>query len=145
MSKGNNPNRPADSQQNHDNMVRYVANDLNRRGYRVIADHIGWLNGAPGEINGYIPDIIATASEVNFIMEIETCPSYADDHTREQLTAFSRVQGSTTYVIIPNTCNRSGNGYDPVPEIHECLRKWGLQSVQVGTCNPFTGTIDYGK
>lgn len=93
MGKGNNPNRPADSQRNHDNMVRYVANDLKSKGYRVLADHIGWSEGAPGEVNGYIPDIIATGSSGNFIMEIETCPSYADDHTREQLSAFVAYKG----------------------------------------------------
>lgn len=146
MGKSNNPNRPADSQQNHNNMVKYVAHDLKNRGYKVLADHIGWPNGAPGEINGYIPDIIATSNKNgNFIMEVETCPSYADGHTREQLTAFSRVSDYITYVIIPNVCTNNGKGFNPVPDIHECLKKWGLHSVRVGTCNPFTGDIDYDK
>jgi Holliday junction resolvase len=146
MGKGNNPKRPADSQKNHDNMVRYVANDLKKRGYKVLADHIGWPNGSPGEINGYIPDIIATSTgNGNFIMEVETCPSYADEHTREQLTAFSKVAGYTTYVNIPNVCANNGQNYDPAPDIHECLRKWGLLSVRVGTCDPFTGVVDYNK
>lgn|GEM_PF-3145563 len=146
MGKGNNPKRPADSQKNHDNMVRYVANDLKKRGYKVLADHIDWPNGAPDEVNGYIPDIVAASNNNgNFIMEVETCSSYADEHTREQLNAFSKVAGYTTYVIIPNVCTNNGKNFDPAPDIHECLRKWRLQSVRVGICDPFTGTIDYNK
>lgn len=141
MSKGQNPNRPPDSQANHDKMVRYVAKDLVAKGYNVLADGINWPKGTPPEINGYIPDITATKNNLLLIFEVETCPTYDNDHTRAQLSAFSRR--STTYIIVPPVCVNNGKEYDPVPDVKECLIKWGLTSVRIGTCNPHTGKIQY--
>ena len=143
MANGKNPNRSQESQSNHDKMVRYIANDLQSRGYYVRADHIPWNNGKPDEIDGYIPDVTASSQGQFLIFEIETCPTYDDEHTRKQLTAFSNH--STTFIIVPNSCQRNNQSFDPVPEVKQCLRNWGLTSVRVGTCNPFNGEIDYNK
>lgn len=141
LGKGSNPKRSADSQINHNNMVRYIANDLASRGYSVFADHINWPRGSFCEISGYIPDITATDTECSLIFEIETCQTYNDDHTREQLTAFDKKGG--TYIIIPPVCSRDNKDYDPVAEVKQNLQNWGLFLVRVGTCDPLTGKIDY--
>ncbi|TEB08606.1 hypothetical protein Psch_02172 [Pelotomaculum schinkii] len=141
MGKGSNPKRSADSQINHNNMVRYIANDLVSKGYGVLADHINWPKGSPGKINGYIPDLTVTNTDSFIIFEIETCSTYSDDHTREQLTAFDKKGG--TYIIIPSACSMGNINYDPVEEVKQNLKNWGLFSVRVGTCDPFTGKINY--
>lgn len=141
MSKGKNPNRPPASQVNHDKIIRYIANNLVSN-YTVRADHINWPSGSPSEINGYIPDITATDGKSFFIIEVETCPTYGDNHTKDQLTAFNKATG-TTYIIVPITCERNGKNYDPVPEVKQVLKSWGLTNVKVGTCDLSTGKINY--
>jgi len=111
--------------------------------YYVKADHIDWKQGSPDEINGYIPDISASKQYQLLVFEIESCSTYNDDHTKAQLTAFSKSY--ITYIIVPPVCIRDGKKYDPVPEVKKCLKDWGLTSVRVGTCNPFTGKIEYNK
>lgn len=141
MGKGNNPKRSADSQIDHNNMVRYIANDLASQGYSVLADHINWPKGSPGAINGYIPDLTLTNTDSFIIFEIETCPTYSDDHTREQLIAFDKKGG--TYIIIPPACSGDNKNCDPVTEVKQNLKNWGLFSIRVGTCDPVTGKINY--
>ncbi|MDD4237865.1 MAG: hypothetical protein PHT62_04855 [Desulfotomaculaceae bacterium] len=141
LVKGSNPKRSADSQIHHDNMVRYIANDLASRGYSVHADHINWHKGPFREINGYIPDITAIDTDSSLIFEIETCLTYSDDHTKDQLTAFDKKAG--TYIIIPPECSRGNKNYVPVAEVKQILRNWGLFLVRVGTCDPITGEINY--
>lgn len=141
LGKGSNPRRSANSQIDHNNMVRYIANDLVSRGYSVRADHIGWPKGPFFEINGYRPDITAIDTDSSLIFEIETCSTYSDDHTKEQLTAFNKKGG--VYIIIPPVCSRDNKNYDPVTEVKENLKNWGLFLVRVGTCDPLTGKINY--
>lgn len=143
MGKGNNPNRSQKSQDKHDIIVKYITNDLVSKGYSVLADHINWPQGSPDEINGYIPDVTASKRNAFLVFETETCPTYKDDHTKEQLTAFNKK--GTTYIIVPSVCLRDNKEYDPVPEVKETLRNWDLSSVGVGTCDPFTGKIEYDK
>lgn len=131
----------ADLKINHDNMVRYIANDLASRGYSVLADHIEWPKGSPGMIHGYIPDITINNTDSFIIFEIRTCANFSDEHTREELTIFDRKGG--TYIIIPPVCSEGGKDYDPVAEAKQNLKKWGLPLVRVGTCDPFTGIINY--
>jgi Holliday junction resolvase len=141
LEKGNNLKRSADLQINHDNMVRYIANDLVTRGYSVRADHINWPIGSFREIDGYIPDITAIDNNTSLIFEIETCLTYNDDHTREKLTAFDKRAG--TYIIVPPMYSSHNKNHNPVAEVKQILEKWGLFLVRVGTCDPFTGTINY--
>lgn len=141
MEKENNANCSADLQIIHDNMVRYIANDLASRGYSVLADHIGWPKGAPGMISGYVPDITITNIDSFIIFEIKTCENFSDELTREQLTVFDNKGG--TYIIIPPACSRDNQAYDPVAEAKQNLKNWGLFLVRVGTCDPYTGIINY--
>lgn len=141
MEKRNNTKRSANSQISHDNMVRYIANDLVSRGYSVRADHINWPEGSFRELNGYIPDVTAIDNNSSLVFEIETCLTYNDEHAKEKLTAFDKKAG--TYIIIPPVCSRDNNNDDPVAEVKQILKNWGLFFVRVGTCEPFTGTINY--
>lgn len=141
MSKGSCPKLSSESQTNHDNMVKYIADDLLSKGYSVHADHINWPKGPFFEINGYIPDITATNTDCFVIFEIKTCADCIDEHTREQLTAFDKK--GATYIIIPPVCSRDNQNCDPVAEVKHNLTNWGLFLVRVGTCDPFTGEINY--
>lgn len=143
MSSGSNTKRKSDSQTNHDKMVSYIANSLKRNGYLVKADHISWVDGSPDEINNFCPDISASKSGNSFIIEVETCPTYKDIHTREQLSAFIQSKKGTVYMMVPHSCVRNGEAYDHISEIKDTLKSWGLTSVKIGTCNPFNGTIKY--
>jgi Holliday junction resolvase len=141
MAKGKNEKRPHASQTNHDKMIRYIANSLKNSGYTVKADHIGCHDGSPEVINDYIPDITASKGGQYFILEVETCPTYNDTHTKEQLADFSKM--GTTYMMVPHSCQRDGKPYDHISEIKLTLKQWELSSVKIGTCNPFDGTIKY--
>ncbi|TEB04533.1 hypothetical protein Psch_03293 [Pelotomaculum schinkii] len=141
MEKGNNTKRSANSQISHDNMVRYIANDLVSRGYSVHADHINWPKGSFLELNGYVPDVTAIDNNSSLVFEIETCLTCNSEHAKEKLTAFDKKAG--TYIIVPPVCSRDNNNYDPVAEVKQVLKNWGLFLVRVGTCDPFTGIINY--
>lgn len=136
-------NRNASSQTNHNNMLSYIVNNLVSNGYSVKADHIGWRNGSPDEINGYRPDIVASKNGASFIFEIETCASYGDDHAKSQLQAFNRVSDATVYIIVPDVCVNHGVNINPVPKVRANLNSWHLTDVQIGTCNPHSGKINY--
>ncbi|CEG28091.1 hypothetical protein [Bacillus sp. B-jedd] len=148
MTIGTNEKRPAVSQTNHNKMVKYIAESLSTAGYYVLADHIGWEAGCPSEINNYIPDIVAskpataTKAAQKFIFEVETCPTYMDEHTRAQLSAFSTASG-ITYIMLPHSCQRNGKVYDHITEMKQLLVKWNLTSVKIGTCNFNNGEIKY--
>lgn len=144
MSKNQNPKRSSASQAKHDNMVKRVATHLEKHGYHVQADHIDWKNGAPEEVNDFIPDIVAIRHGEKHIMEIETCPTYKDEeHTRPQLTAFARSE--ITHVIIPSVCIFKGKKYDPIPVMKKRLKKWKIPEVHVGIYNPTHGKPDYDQ
>lgn len=141
MDKLNNPAHSAESQSKHDRMVRIIAEDLASKGYSVLADHIGWPKGAPGLINGYVPDLTVTNTDWFVIFEVKTRSTYRDEHTREQLTAFEQKGG--TFIIVPPEHCLDHERFDLVAEVKQILRNWGLFSVRVGTCDPLTGEIDY--
>lgn len=139
--EGSKPKRSADSQIDHDNMVSSIANDLASKGYSVFADHINWPKGPFWPINSYTPDVSATNIDISLIFEIHTCSTYNDEHTKEQLTSFDKKAG--TFIIVPPVCSRDNKNYDPVSEVKQILKNWGLFSVRVGTCDPLTGKITY--
>jgi Holliday junction resolvase len=138
---GTNPGRKNEAQSYHDKILKLIANNLDSQGYYVLADHIGWKNGSPTEINGYIPDIVATKNNSTIVLEVEDCTSYGSTHTKEQLKAFSK--NYKTYVIIPKTCYRDGKAFSPVSDMKSLLTLWKLENVTVGTCDPSTGEIKY--
>lgn len=116
-------------------MVESVALHLEKQGYYVKADHIDWKNGAPEEINNYVPDILAIRHGERHIMEVETCPTFKDDeHTKPQLQSFAKSE--ITHVIIPNVCINQGKKYDPVPVMKAKLKKWKIPTVHVGVYSP---------
>lgn len=142
MSK--NPNRKSENQVHHDNILKALANDMSNRGYNVKADHIEWSNGAPNNYYGHIPDVIATSlGNGNFIMEVEDCTTYKDEHTKEQLESFIKVKGFSCYIILPKTCYRQEKPYDTVEEMKTILKNWGLQNVNIGYYDWNTKTITY--
>jgi hypothetical protein len=141
LEKADDPKCSDLSQINHDNMIRYIANDLSSKGYGVLAGHIDWPKGSPGAINGYVPDLTITNTDCFIIIEVKTCSTYNDELTRKQLTVFDKKGG--TYIIVPPECHMHDDKYDPVAEVKENLRKWGLYSVRIGTCDPYTGKINY--
>lgn len=142
MAKGHNPKRQSKSQTNHDKIVSHIAKNLTSQGYSVLADHINWKYGAPDEINGYIPDILAEKDNNDILVEVETCSTYTDaTHTKPQISAFNKSK--TTYMIVPNFCKKDGHSYDPIPEAKETLKSWNLSSVRVGSCSLDGKTISY--
>lgn len=122
-------------------MVYYVANFLKTLGYNVRADLAEWV--APKDIRGSLPDIIATLDSSGMdsllIVEVETCSTYENEHTRQQLVVFSNF--TMTYVIVPSVCYRDNQPFDPVPELKASLQEWGLHQVIVGTCDPYSGAV----
>jgi hypothetical protein len=134
--------RNATSMTNHDKMIGYIARSLDSQGYKVQADHISWKDGCPAEMGGFIPDIVGEKDGISLIMEVETCATYSKDHTKDQLSAFTNF--GTTYIIVPPSCIRNDQKYDPVPEVKEKLLEWGISQVRVGTCSPFKIEIKYG-
>ena len=137
MAKGSNPNRGKTEQSQHDKMVKIIAKHYYTNGYQVKADHIGWPDGSPAAINSHIPDVVAvfgsnTNSPDKKIIEVETCGTYADQHTKEQLKAFTKDHSATVYLFVPPEC---------YIQAKQQVHKWGLQRVMVGYCNTMTGLV----
>jgi hypothetical protein len=67
----------------------------------------------PKSVNGSIPDVEAVESLCGqpVFGKAEECDSYADDRTRVQLEAFSRVQNSTVYLAVPASCFAAAESY----------------------------------
>jgi hypothetical protein len=80
---------PSD-QKAHDKGVRKTANELDRKGWDVRADHISSYDSPP-TVNSHVPDVYATKRGGTRIIEIET--SREDD--QGQHTAFRRSAGQT--------------------------------------------------
>lgn len=130
---GHNPKRTPNNQTYHDNILKALAIDMQSNGYSVKADHISWPYGCPKEVYGHIPDVIATSSNSgNFIIEVEDCSTYADEHTKQQLMSFSKLQGFTCYIIVPSVCIRNDNKYGTKDDIKTILYNWGLPNIRVG-------------
>ncbi|MGF7431081.1 hypothetical protein PQ689_03265 [Thermoanaerobacterium thermosaccharolyticum] len=130
---GRNTNRIPKNQIYHNNILKDLANDLFSKGYIVKADHINWAYGAPIQFNGHVPDLIAIGEDGGkFIMEVEDCTTYSDEHTEQQLKAFTKVQGYTCYIIVPAVCNRDDKAYNTQNEVRTLLNNWGLPHVKIG-------------
>lgn len=141
MSKGNNPNRSPADQLIHDRIVKIIADDFYSRGYFVCADISGWPHGTPNVVNGYTPDITASGHNKFIIVEVETCPTYNDVHTKAQLAAFSK--STTTYIFIQPECRKNNQYHNLVADVKAILRLWDLKSVRIGTCDPDSGELHY--
>lgn len=117
----------------HDSILRTLATDMEHRGYVVYADHIGWPH-IPRMVNGHVPDLVAESpTQGRFIMEVETCDTYGDDLTREQVAAFARVAGYQCYLVIPSRCEKYGMNIDAKIDAESLLRQWNLTGVKVAT------------
>ncbi len=138
--KGSNPNRSSEARSNHNKIVLLLADHLNKLGYSVKADHIYWPNGRPYEINGYRPDVTAKKSGSTFIFEVETCDTYCDDHTKSQLTAFSKSYHYNTYLILPSNCDCFIG--DTILKAKLQFVTWKIRNINVRTCDPFTCTVN---
>lgn len=92
------------SQKTHVALIRALVKKYEEDGYYVKADHIHHPNGAPPEINGFVPDIAAySGNALKIIAEAETCDTISDDHTRQQWEAFSKSMYRFE-VIVPKSC-----------------------------------------
>ncbi len=142
---GSNPSRTIGNRSYHDQMITVVACNLETSGYFVQADHVGWRNGAPTSVNGHTPDIMAIKGNQCFILEVEDCVTYVDQHTREQLTAFAQVSRCQVYVVIPPVCiGPDGNEFSAEPHMLFNLGVWKLaDKVRVALCDPHSGTVTY--
>ena len=88
----------------HDQMVRGLACELNRRGFCVVADHLPEFHQRPPSISGYIPDLVAyCGSNAQIIAEAETEDGMQVQHTYDQWRAFSTC-GCHFHVIVPAGC-----------------------------------------
>lgn len=92
--------RSQTSESVHNQIVLCTSDVLYHNGFQVLADHIGWFYGCPGEYNGYRPDIVATKNGLTHLIEVETLDSYKKEHCLSQLRSFSRT-GFSTHVILP--------------------------------------------
>ena len=142
---GSNPSRTIGNRSYHDQMITVVACNLETSGYFIQADHVGWRNGAPASVNGHTPDVVAVMGNQRLILEVEDCLTYADQHTREQLTAFAQVPGCQVYVVIPSVCiGPDGNEFSMGPHMLLNLGLWELaDKVRVALCDPHSGTVTY--
>lgn len=77
------------SQRDHDRKVREIAQDYRRRGYNVRADVAGYQR--PPTIGGYRPDVVASKSGQETIVEVETPDSTNSARDAAQRRAFLRA------------------------------------------------------
>lgn len=94
--------RQGDDKNLHNEIIRTLASTLENQGYSIKADHIQDYP-SPTEVNGHIPDIIATSFQKRIIVEVETCESISKEHTLSQFRAFSNT-GSEFHVTVPDSC-----------------------------------------
>jgi len=85
-------------------LVSAMANKLASEDYKVQADHIGYPNGIPDEINKYIPDIYAQKGDEKIIIDASDCHSLDSNETRRQWSAFSTEEGKVFSIIVPSSC-----------------------------------------
>lgn len=92
------------SKQIHGTLIRALAQEYEKKGYYVKADHISHPHGCPPNVNGHIPDVAAYSSNaLQIIAEAETCDTINDMHTREQWEAFSQAPYLFD-IIVPKSC-----------------------------------------
>ncbi len=75
------------SQSRHDWTISMLAAFYCERGYSVKADHIDGYD-EPAELEGYVPDIVATKRNETFVVEVETEDSVHTEHAGQQKLAF---------------------------------------------------------
>lgn len=81
--------RSSSSQSKHDALVAQDARELKRLGYEVSADISGY--NKPPTIGGYKPDVYASNSKKNIIIEVETPDSVNGERDLNQKAAFERA------------------------------------------------------
>ncbi len=126
----------------HVEVIQKLADGLLKLNYDVRADHIDWFNGPPPNINGHIPDVLATGEDEKFIIEVETASTYFEEYTQKELKSFAE-EPAVCWIIVPKHCAASNaNAQDPVRKIKMLLAKWGLaEKVKVGMFNPLTREV----
>lgn len=107
----------------HDTMVKIRANNLKNDGYSIEADINGY--NTPKEINGHIPDIVATKRKEKIIVEVETCDSYSSNHTKSQYESFDKVTDAEFHVKIPESCLKEAK--NKAKEWKISVDKWWYQ------------------
>lgn len=107
-------------------LVSAMANKLASEGYKVQADHIGYPNGTPEEVNKYIPDIYAEKGNEKIIIDASDCVSLNSNETRRQWNAFSTEEGVSFSIIIPDSC---------IKKAKELAKKWGINITNYWSMN----------
>jgi len=95
----------------HDRMVSGLAQYLESEGVRIIGLALQGRN-QPREVNGMVPDVEGIDASRNPVYgEAEECDSYANDHTRKQLEAFSRSSNTRVFLAVPSICFATAQDY----------------------------------
>jgi len=85
----------------HDKKVKQIAKDLQKKGWTVKADISGFTTPDKIGQNNYIPDITATKSGANKIIEVETPTSVKRDKKQQETFRRSAAQKTrTTFKIV---------------------------------------------
>jgi len=115
------------SQEEHDRMVKSVANLLTERGYKnICADLEGFTQPrrivweSTGE--GYFPDVTGHRDKLLRIFEVETGDSIDDEHTEDQWKLFSnyaQVNSAVFYIVFPR------GAFD---QVQKRLQQLGIQA-----------------
>lgn len=85
---------------NHDEMVAALARQLAGQGWAVLADHIGWINGGPPVVNGFVPDVMARDGSRTIVAEVETWSSLLPGHSQQQWATFAQ-SGHEFWLVVP--------------------------------------------
>ena len=94
----------------HDRLIRMMANHFASLGYTEIKAHVSGYN-RPDEIYGHFPDVACRKNDVKrtpIILEAETCDTIFHEHTDGQWKTFyneAKRSDGEFHIIVPKTCN----------------------------------------
>ena len=102
----------------HDEMVQEMVCEFERRRMHVDACLEGRRGGPPDPVDGRVPDLVATSAFKRIILEVETPETLSDEKTRDQMKAFSGIDGVEFHVAVPSGC---------VKAMKDKAKEWGIQ------------------
>jgi hypothetical protein len=88
--------RSTGSQSKHDKKVKEVAQDLQKKGYKVKADIPGFDQPSPIGKNNRVPDIEATKGNRTKLIEVETKDTISTDKAQQSTFRRSAAQKPNT-------------------------------------------------
>jgi len=107
------------SQEEHDSLVRAMAEYFKNNGHRNVKASIAGY-GQPGQIGDHIPDVTSVDAIGKNVVEAETCDTITSAHTADQWRTFDRC-GAKFHVIVPaageEAAKRRANELGVTPKI----------------------------